>query len=206
MKIYVACLSSYNNGVLHGAWIDAESDVDTMQAQIDELLRKSRFPNVYVDCPVCEGTGHQRRGRRYCTACGGKGQVPSAEEWAIHDYEGFPRSVISEYTSLETVAKWAELLDQASDTGLPRDVVLSYVADNTELLDSPEEISDRYMGSASTKEEFAEQWTKDCGYLENVPEQLVFHINWSSYFRDTFEYGGAEAIEHDGEVYVFQTC
>lgn len=25
-RIYVACLASYNNGVLHGKWIDATAD------------------------------------------------------------------------------------------------------------------------------------------------------------------------------------
>ena len=27
MKIYIACLASYNNGTPHGKWIDATSDV-----------------------------------------------------------------------------------------------------------------------------------------------------------------------------------
>lgn len=27
MRFYAACLASYNNGVLHGRWIDASSDV-----------------------------------------------------------------------------------------------------------------------------------------------------------------------------------
>jgi len=52
-RIYVACLASYNNGVLHGAWIDAVQDADALQAEVATMLRASPYPNVTVDCPNC---------------------------------------------------------------------------------------------------------------------------------------------------------
>ena len=33
-SIYVACLASYSNGVLRGAWIDAAQDADAIHAEI----------------------------------------------------------------------------------------------------------------------------------------------------------------------------
>jgi antirestriction protein len=56
-KIYVACLSAYNNGKLHGVWIDLDScsDTDDIHAQIDDMLKNS--------------------------------PEHDAEEWAIHDTE-----------------------------------------------------------------------------------------------------------------------
>lgn len=42
IRIYVACLASYNAGVLHGTWIDVSSDVDDMQEQINDMLTASR--------------------------------------------------------------------------------------------------------------------------------------------------------------------
>ena len=54
MQIYITCPASYNNGTMHGKWIDATSDVDEMQEDVDVLLR----------------------------------EVPSAEEFAIHDFDG----------------------------------------------------------------------------------------------------------------------
>jgi hypothetical protein len=30
-RIYVACLAAYNNGLLHGAWIDVEDDADAVR-------------------------------------------------------------------------------------------------------------------------------------------------------------------------------
>ena len=42
IRIYVACLASYNAGVLHGAWIDVSGDIDDMQEQINDMLTASR--------------------------------------------------------------------------------------------------------------------------------------------------------------------
>lgn len=40
MKIYVACLASYNAGKLHGAWIEVE-DLEQIQDEIDAMLKAS---------------------------------------------------------------------------------------------------------------------------------------------------------------------
>ena len=42
--------------------------------------------------------------------------VPGAEEYAIHDYDGFPN--MGEFPGLEAVAKTAELVELATDHGL----------------------------------------------------------------------------------------
>lgn len=42
MKIYVSCLAAYNNGKLHGTWIDLEDKTaDEIQDKIDEMLKQS---------------------------------------------------------------------------------------------------------------------------------------------------------------------
>ena len=45
-RIYVACLASYNAGILHGDWIDATDDPEDMQASIDAMLSRSRQPDA----------------------------------------------------------------------------------------------------------------------------------------------------------------
>lgn len=40
-KIYVACLASYNAGTLFGAWIDATQDLDDIEAEIADMLKRS---------------------------------------------------------------------------------------------------------------------------------------------------------------------
>lgn len=46
MRIYVACLASYNNGVLHGRWIDVSSDADEMGEEIAAMLKASPMPDA----------------------------------------------------------------------------------------------------------------------------------------------------------------
>lgn len=40
-KIYVACLAAYNNGILHGEWIDATQDIDDIWKEIAAMLETS---------------------------------------------------------------------------------------------------------------------------------------------------------------------
>lgn len=40
-SIYVACLASYNNGIFHGAWIDATQSEDEIMEEILEMLHRS---------------------------------------------------------------------------------------------------------------------------------------------------------------------
>lgn len=61
-KIYVADLAAYNNGKLHGVWIDATLDLEDIQAAVSSMLKNS--PEGF------------------------------AEEYAIHDYEGFEPTLV----------------------------------------------------------------------------------------------------------------
>jgi len=44
--IYVACLAAYNNGQLHGEWIDATQDPEDIQAEVSAMLAASPQPNA----------------------------------------------------------------------------------------------------------------------------------------------------------------
>jgi len=45
-SIYVACLASYNSGILHGKWIVPDNNVPGLQEQINEVLKSSSIPNA----------------------------------------------------------------------------------------------------------------------------------------------------------------
>lgn len=40
-KIYVACLASYNNGILHGTWIDLIQDIEDVHSELRQMLKSS---------------------------------------------------------------------------------------------------------------------------------------------------------------------
>ncbi len=83
-RIYVACLAAYNNGYLHGRWINATTP--------DEIMDKVRA--MLAASPL-----------------------PDADEWAIHDYEGFEGASLSEYASFETVCALAEFISEHGRLG-----------------------------------------------------------------------------------------
>ena len=108
-RIYVASLTDYNAGILHGTWVAADLGVEVMTEAIDEMLAASPSMARYGDV---------------------------AEEWRIDDVDGWGRHLhISEYESLESIARlaegisehgdafgaWAELCghDEPDDTGMP---------------------------------------------------------------------------------------
>jgi len=45
-SIYVACLASYNNGILHGDLIDATQEPDDIMADVQTVLKESPMPNA----------------------------------------------------------------------------------------------------------------------------------------------------------------
>ena len=45
-RIYAACLAAYNNGHLHGAWIDANQEADEIQEEIQQMLAASPIPGA----------------------------------------------------------------------------------------------------------------------------------------------------------------
>ncbi|MDM8010164.1 MAG: antirestriction protein ArdA [Parasphingorhabdus sp.] len=46
IRIYVACLASYNNGILHGAWIDANQDPYDIWGEVSAMLALSQIENA----------------------------------------------------------------------------------------------------------------------------------------------------------------
>ncbi len=45
-KVWIASLSDYNNGHLHGAWVDADQEPDFIWKGVNEVLRTSRQPDA----------------------------------------------------------------------------------------------------------------------------------------------------------------
>jgi antirestriction protein len=46
IQIVVACLAAYNNGILHGEWIDLNQPLDDVWRAICTMLNNSPIPNA----------------------------------------------------------------------------------------------------------------------------------------------------------------
>ena len=232
MRFYAACLASYNNGVLHGRWIDASDDIDAMQAEINAMLRESRFPNVTIDdwdsaaraagwTQDANGIWRDKDGKpdafendgaqELCEANGIEPvAVPSAEEWAIHDSEGL--GDIGEYSGLAEVARRASVAELAEDRDIPLSVLLQFASDHLngawDSADLESELDDRYRGTYDTWRDFAEEFTEETNDMNAIPQWLQGHIDWDSIARD-FELSGDFSAYRDGEfgsLYLFWAC
>lgn len=187
MRIYAACLASYNNGVLHGRWIDASSDVDEMQEEVNAMLRESRFPNVTVDCPECDGTGLIWNGDRsaeyVCPNCR-EGRVPSAEEFAIHDFEGLPRS-LGEHSGLRAVAAVVALVEDTDF--LDQDVVIAVVDDcDGDVAAARDMLEYRFCGVYDSFRDYADEAADDMLSTYEIPDDhpAVRYFDYAAWARD----------------------
>lgn len=157
-RIYVASLSDYNAGRLHGSWIDANLDADELQAAIDRILMTSREPH--------------------------------AEEWAIHDYEGFGMARLGEYESIETIGRLAQGIDQHGP---------AYAAWASTVgvhdADALAGFEDAFLGTWDSLKDYAEELLDDFGLnteLEEATPDLLqgyISIDVESFARD-LEFGG----------------
>ena len=162
IRLYVACLASYNNGILHGAWINATQSVEAIHDQIAAVLNAS--------------------------------QIEDAEEYAIHDYEGFEGVSIAEYQGIESVAQIAAFIEEHGALG---GKLIAYFGD---LEEAREAISDRYVGQYTSLEDFARELTEE---TIDIPQNLACYIDYRRMARD-LEIGDVTTIEVGFEqVHVF---
>lgn len=164
IKIYVADLAAYNNGKLHGVWIDATQELDDIQDQINEMLENS--------------------------------PEELAEEWAIHDYEGFGSYSVSEYEGIQSLHEIACFIEEHGEIGSE---LLSHFGDD--LDDAKKAIEDNYSGCYASLADYAQELTEDTG---DIPKHLEFYIDYERMGRDMELSGDIFTIEtaHD-EVHVF---
>lgn len=210
-RIYAACLASYNAGRLHGAWIDCEGkDGDELRREIDDMLATSPCPNVMRrKCPECGS--YQTDARPYrenaeeCDECGATLPdefKPSAEEWAIHDHEGFAGLIKSEWPDLGEVAELAEILGE-NDEDKRRGLLWLINDQGCTVADAIAKCEDvrTYDGSAK---DYAADFAEDCysEALEAMPDFLRYHIDWEGVARDLKLGGDIAETEQDGERFI----
>lgn len=164
--IYIACLSAYNNGKLHGAWINADRDVDEIQEDIEYILSYS--------------------------------PEDDAEEWAIHDYQGFEGLKISEYEGIENVSQLAIAI---AEHGKPFAVYCNYHCDDATV----DNFLESYQGCYESEEDFVEEMLKEQGTFAQV-EAIGLnpsYIDLEAIARDWFIDSYFSVKESYHKVYVF---
>ena len=155
IRIYVADLAAYNNGKLHGVWIDATQDISDIQEQINAMLAES--PEGF------------------------------AEEYAIHDYEGFGGYSVSEYEGIQSIHEIALFIEEYPKLAAE---LLNYF----DLDDARKAIEENYSGCYKSLADYAEQLTED---TSQIPENLAYYIDYERMGRD---------MDLSGDIYTIETA
>ena len=119
-----------------------------------------------------------------------------AEEYAIHDYEGFGGYGLGEYEGIEAVHEIACFLEEHSEIG---GELLSHFGGS--LDDATKAAEESYSGAYSSLADYAQELTEQ---TSEVPKHLEFYIDYEKMGRDMEMSGDVFTIEaaHD-EVHVF---
>lgn len=161
-SIYVACLASYNNAILHGVWIDATQSEDEIMAEIWSMLDNSPEQN--------------------------------AEEYAIHDYEGFGSIPIHEYESIHNIVEYASFIHEHGELGLA--LLCDYSIDDAQTM-----LEDHYQGCYDSEVDFAQQLFDEC-YAHQLPDTLSCYFDYDAFARDLF-INDYCSVEFNGQTHVF---
>ena len=171
-RIYVASLSDYNAGVLHGEWIEADQNPEDVQQAVNDMLTKSPTDRT-------------------------------AEEFAIHDFEGFGPYQPGEYDSLDWVSWVARGI---TEHGMAFAAWADNVGHDEDALAAFEEA---YLGEWASLTAYAEELLDDLGGAreldQHVPEllQSYVQIDVDGFAHDLELSGDITAVEHCNGVWLF---
>lgn len=164
-RIYVASLSDYNAGRLHGVWIELDGDTTA-----DEI--------------------HEATAAMLATG------APGAEEWAIHDHDGFGGLHLSEWEDFTRIAALAHGIDEHG-----ADVVSAFVGNDPDA--DLDRIDEAFRGRWASVADYVFEFHTDCGTELGA---LDSYIDWERVGRD-WELGGDiwTARGADGDLLIFDS-
>lgn len=125
--------------------------------------------------------------------------VAGAEEWAIHDHEGFGGVRIDEYTGLERVSALATFIAEHGEIGA---ALLDYYGGD--LAQAQEVVADRYLGEHTSLADYVQELTEETTV---IPATLRYYIDWQAMARDAELNGELFALTTAWDVvHVFAGC
>lgn len=122
--------------------------------------------------------------------------VVGAEEWAIHDHEGFGGAQVGESADFEGLVELAAFLQEHEELGA---AVLAHFGGD--LAEARTAMEDRYLGRYDSLADYVQEVTEEC---QAIPEALRYYIDWEAMARDADMSGDVLAIETEhNSVHIF---
>lgn len=172
--------------------------------------RNTTTQSIYVACLAAYNSGYLHGAwidatqkedalRAEIAAMLERSPVTEAEEYAIHDFEGFESLRIFEYEGIASVVRKAAFITEHGALG-------AAVAEHFggDIDEAEEALADRYHGEFNSLADYMQELTED---TVRIPENLRHYIDWQAMAHDAELSGDVFTIEtaHD-EVHVFSGC
>jgi antirestriction protein len=179
-----------------------------MSAQNREVITYKEItePRIYVACLAAYNSGYlhgkwiganqsENQILKEIHAMLEQSPIPRAEEWGIHDYEGFKGVTLHEYSSIEKVTTLAQFISEHGDIG---GELLNHFNSNIDDANSAlENHAGEYESLADFAQELTEQSTK-------IPQNLAYYIDYDAMAKDMEMSGDVFTIEQGFEqIHVF---
>lgn len=149
-RIYIACLGCYNEGRLHGFWVDVPEEADELHTEVLELFDAD--DDGYLQCP-------------------GKDPESIHEEYAVHDFEGLHGYNPGEHPDWEELCRVAALFEEHDPEVVG--AALSCYAD----VDEAATLVENGYGEYDDAEDYAYQLADNDGELQGEPWWAMY-VDW----------------------------
>lgn len=166
MRIYVASLSDYNAGILHGFWFDLSDYSDA-----DDLLEAIQ-KQVLDTSPTAHEEG-----------------LESAEEFAIHDYDDVYPAGLGEYESINRLMEIQDCLNRCIDDNIPEEAFCEWMEEKEGVYSKNidyDNFASCYKGHYDSEVDFTYELVHETCLLDDVPEIAARYFDYEAYARDLF--------------------
>ncbi len=157
-RIFIGCLSCYNNGCICGEWKDLNDfeSVDELKAWTYDYLKSNHCETEDFKCEGCD-------------------------EYEIQDSEGLGN--LGNYASLDEAFKRHESIKEFEDNGYDAEVYTAYINEFHE--GSFEDFQDRFQGCYNSYEDYVYEYVNDVVFCDaGNNETLMRYFDYQSFGRD----------------------
>lgn len=131
-----------------------------------------------------------------------KSPQPRAEEWAVHDYEGFGSISLSEWPEVDRVSTLAKMIVAHGD---PFSIwYQNQDGSSFDVSELEEMYSEQWQGAFESDTEFAYKLLEDSGQLSELPVWVQNYFDFESYARDLHLGGDFSFTRHNCQTYVYR--
>jgi len=198
-KVWLACLSCYNEGHLQGGWHDADALLQWLDDRENNYYEGgqmlcSRHEEPIDECHNCDTDKQCTRHVRW-----------AGDEWAVHDYDGaIGRLHLGEHPDLYPLVELMQILDADPERNAGAALLVESITSNIPTAAQIESVAERmYVIDAYKVDEWAYDKAYDLGYgehLDALPHEITCHIDWEQVGKNKLR-DEMYTMEYEGDIY-----